>query len=687
MLPKARFELVAENQTDPSQTISRETHHLFCSSAWDWGFTQFLALECLDDPAKGFVVGDRLVLKVRMSVDRSRWCVAASRAETGFAGIKNAGATCGLNAAIQILFHLPRFRKLVYNLQTNLHSGNLDQNAGFVLQRLFFQLQYSCSSASTASVRKLLGLAVYDGLMSLEVQDIFSRLHNLLEQEEMAVENGGLGQLFLGHYSTHVECISGGAKTERRQAFMGIDLEVEGCDGVYASLDKFCEVEMLEGANKYHAEGYGWVDARKCIRFDSLPAVLQLNLKRSTYDSKKGMDIKVSSHYQFYQELNMDVGERKYLTSNVTGGCVYKLHSVVVRSDEPQGGHCSVFIRPVGDKWLKFDDEVVEEVLSDNAIKDQYGGRDTSQGVNNYGLPSSKGGRSTACALVYVRESDWDSVMCVAGKDDLPDEVRRHLEIQTDFGVPSDQQRLWLCAPRDGSAPRPICPLRSGTDSGTSANTYSSTDPGTDGPTFAEVLDSVQPRPDSWGAKPPSTVLLYLETWEPPAEKAAKTDSKKRRGLRHLLPGARGGSMVRLIAANMVYKHGGSMVFFKAYDPVNESLTYVQRRFVANEEVLGDVFDEVGRAAGLQGEVTGWKEAAHEPVLMGVKLNRRFSCREVRLVHGDIVCLESPLKGAQSSDWPHLRCPTARDYLLRIHRAVQGPTLPSPSALDALGWF
>ncbi|CAD7700638.1 unnamed protein product [Ostreobium quekettii] len=445
----------------------------------------------------------------------------------------------------------------------------------------------------------------------------------------------------------------------------------------------------------------------------------------------------------------MDVGERKYLTSNVTGGCVYKLHSVVVRSDEPQGGHCSVFIRPVGDKWLKFDDEVVEEVLSDNAIKDQYGGRDTSQGVNNYGLPSSKGGRSTACALVYVRESDWDSVMCVAGKDDLPDEVRRHLEgeegdkqmdrdlaglqvvikvatdadirkqvgkiqhadllnfdhvkgykmhkqahfadfqrqIQTDFGVPSDQQRLWLCAPRDGSAPRPICPLRSGTDSGTSANTYSSTDPGTDGPTFAEVLDSVQPRPDSWGAKPPSTVLLYLETWEPPAEKAAKTDSKKRRGLRHLLPGARGGSMVRLIAANMVYKHGGSMVFFKAYDPVNESLTYVQRRFVANEEVLGDVFDEVGRAAGLQGEVTGWKEAAHEPVLMGVKLNRRFSCREVRLVHGDIVCLESPLKGAQSSDWPHLRCPTARDYLLRIHRAVQGPTLPSPSALDALGWF
>lgn len=36
-----------------------------------------------------------------------------------------------------------------------------------------------------------------------------------------------------------------------------LQLDVKGCCDVYASFDKYVEVERLEGDNKYHAEQYG----------------------------------------------------------------------------------------------------------------------------------------------------------------------------------------------------------------------------------------------------------------------------------------------------------------------------------------------------------------------------------------------------------------------------------------------
>lgn len=36
-----------------------------------------------------------------------------------------------------------------------------------------------------------------------------------------------------------------------------LQLDVKGCRDVYASFDKYVEVERLEGDNKYHAEDHG----------------------------------------------------------------------------------------------------------------------------------------------------------------------------------------------------------------------------------------------------------------------------------------------------------------------------------------------------------------------------------------------------------------------------------------------
>ena len=68
-----------------------------------------------------------------------------------------------------------------------------------------------------------------------------------------------LTHMFWGSYKTCIQCDDVDFESEQQQSFIGLDLEVAGCKDLYASLDKFCEVEVLHRANQYNAEGHGRV--------------------------------------------------------------------------------------------------------------------------------------------------------------------------------------------------------------------------------------------------------------------------------------------------------------------------------------------------------------------------------------------------------------------------------------------
>jgi ubiquitin carboxyl-terminal hydrolase 7 len=59
------------------------------------------------------------------------------------------------------------------------------------------------------------------------------------------------------------------------------------------SFRDYVKVEILEGDNKYLAEGFGLQDAKKGVIFQSFPPVLNLQLKRFEYDIEKDAMIKV----------------------------------------------------------------------------------------------------------------------------------------------------------------------------------------------------------------------------------------------------------------------------------------------------------------------------------------------------------------------------------------------------------
>ena len=127
LCPKTQFELVAINQEQESKSIRRglpplslraltllcpEASHVFTSEEMDWGFPRFLPLRDTRDPTTGFVVNDTFLLTVNITVQRDMQMDRQSRRQTGFVGLKARGDNGFINAFLNYLYHVRRFRKV-----------------------------------------------------------------------------------------------------------------------------------------------------------------------------------------------------------------------------------------------------------------------------------------------------------------------------------------------------------------------------------------------------------------------------------------------------------------------------------------------------------------------------------------------------------------------------------------------
>ncbi|KAL0299092.1 UNVERIFIED_CONTAM: Ubiquitin carboxyl-terminal hydrolase 12 [Sesamum radiatum] len=225
----AQFSLSVVNQIQNKYTIRKDTQHQFNSRESDWGFTSFMPLSELYDPGRGYLVNDTCIVEADVAVRRvvDYWS-HDSKKETGYVGLKNQGATCYMNSLLQTLYHIPYFRKAVYHMPTT-ENDNPSGSIPLALQSLFYKLQYSDTSVATKELTKSFGNS----------------------------GRGTIQQLFEGHHMNYIECINVDYKSTRKESFYDLQLDVKGCKDIYASFDKYVEVERLEGDNKYHAEQYG----------------------------------------------------------------------------------------------------------------------------------------------------------------------------------------------------------------------------------------------------------------------------------------------------------------------------------------------------------------------------------------------------------------------------------------------
>ncbi|KAM7256047.1 hypothetical protein ACFE04_011788 [Oxalis oulophora] len=379
--------------------VLADTQHQFNARESDWGFTSFMPLSELYDPSRGYLVNDTLLIEAEVIVRKvvDYWTYD-SKKETGYVGLKNQGATCYMNSLLQTLYHIPYFRKensVWYKTHVNLWGGRRAVEA-IRLCTTCPQLKMICHLQGT-------------------------------------VVEGTIQQLFEGHNMNYIECINVDYKSTRKESFYDLQLDVKGCCDVYASFDKYVEVERLEGDNKYHAEQHGLQDAKKGVLFTDFPPVLQLQLKRFEYDFIRDTMVKINDRYEFPLQLDLDRENRKYLSPDADRRVrnLYTLHSVLVHSGGIHGGHYYAFIRPtLSDQWYKFDDERVTKEDMKRALEEQYGGEEelapTNPGFNNTPFKFTK--YSNAYMLVYIRDSDKDKIICNVDEKDIAQHLRERLK-------------------------------------------------------------------------------------------------------------------------------------------------------------------------------------------------------------------------------------------------------------------
>ncbi|KAG2683203.1 hypothetical protein I3760_10G021700 [Carya illinoinensis] len=698
----AQFSLAVVNQVHSKYSMRKETQHQFTARESDWGFTSFMPLSDLYDPTRGYLVNDTCVVEAEVAVRKvlDYWSYD-SKKETGYVGLKNQGATCYMNSLLQTLYHIPYFRKAVYHMPTtenDMPSGSIP----LALQSLFYKLQYNDSSVATKELTKSFGWDTYDSFMQHDVQELNRVLCEKLEDKmKGTVVEGTIQQLFEGHHMNYIECINVDYKSTRKESFYDLQLDVKGCRDVYASFDKYVEVERLEGDNKYHAEEHGLQDAKKGVLFIDFPPVLQLQLKRFEYDFMR--DTMINDRYEFPLQLDLDRENGKYLSPEADKSArnLYTLHSVLVHSGGVHGGHYYAFIRPtLSDQWFKFDDERVTKEDIKRALEEQYGGEEelppANPGFNNTPFKFTK--YSNAYMLVYIRESDKEKIICNVDEKDIAEHLRIRLkkeqEEKEDKRRYKAQAHLYtiIKVARDEDLAEQI-----GKD------------------IYFDLVD--HDKVHSFRIQKQTSFSLFKEdvakefgipvqfqrfwiwakrqnhTYRPNRPLSPQEEAQSVGQLREVSNKAHNAELKLFLEVELgvdlrpITPPGKAkediLLFFKLYDPEKGELRYVGRLFVKSSAKPIEILGKLNQMAGFapDEEIELYEEIKFEPCVMCEHLDKRTSFRSSQIEDGDIICFQ---KSPRPESEEECRYPDVSSFLEYVHnrQVVQFRSLERPKEDD-----
>ncbi|KAF5805947.1 putative ubiquitinyl hydrolase 1 [Helianthus annuus] len=682
----AQFSLAVVNQIHSKFTMRKDTQHQFNARESDWGFTSFMPLSELYDPSRGYLLNDTCVVEAEVAVRKvvDYWS-HDSKKETGYVGLKNQGATCYMNSLLQTLYHIPYFRKAVYHMPTtenDMPSGSIP----LALQSLFYKLQYSDTSVATKELTKSFGWDTYDSFMQHDVQELNRVLCEKLEDKmKGTVVEGTIQQLFEGHHMNYIECINVDYKSTRKESFYDLQLDVKGCRDVYASFDKYVEVERLEGDNKYHAEQHGLQDAKKGVLFIDFPPVLQLQLKRFEYDFMRDTMVKINDRYEFPLQLDLDRENGKYLSPQADRSVrnLYTLHSVLVHSGGVHGGHYYAYIRPtLSDQWLKFDDERVTKEDMKRAMDEQYGGEEelpqANPGFNNSPFKFTK--YSNAYMLVYIRESDKEKIICNVDEKDVAEHLRIRLKKEQEE---KEQKR------KEKAEAHLYTIIKVARDENLHEQIGKNI--------FFDLVDHDKVR--SFRIQKQVSFALFKEevakelgipvqcqrfwlwakrqnhTYRPNRPLTPLEEAQSVGHLREVSNKANNAELKLFLEVELgqnsqpipppAKTKEEILLFFKLYDPLKEELRYVGRLFVKGTGKPTEILTKLNELAGFapNEEIELFEEIKFEPNVMCEHVDKKLTFRASQLEDGDIICFQKPLQAGTVK----CRYPDVPSFLEYVH--------------------
>lgn len=196
-----------------------------------------------------------------------------------------------MNSLLQTLFMTPEFRSALYRwTYAEDKDGPQDECIPYQLQRLFAFLELTERAfVDTKGLTKSFGWSAHDSFEQHDIQELNRVLMDALENSFRGTpQEDFINELYEGMMVDELVCQECKNVVSRDDKYLDIPLVIRDVDSVGQALDKFAEVELLDGDNKYFCEKCDKkCAATKGMSIKDFPYVLTLQLKRFDIDFER----------------------------------------------------------------------------------------------------------------------------------------------------------------------------------------------------------------------------------------------------------------------------------------------------------------------------------------------------------------------------------------------------------------